>query len=149
MSILTASHVTSHLTKLNDKINFAVRQIWFQLVEGHCVVYKFKWNFHHVNIYEDGSIFLICTYSRLNEKCIICFFRKYSEASRKPFSFYGLWSNRNFLLNLKVYLIFQIQNDIILRCVNFATYFTLLSSKISSPVFSVSHTLQIFFSRWI
>ena len=32
-----------------------------------------------------------------------------------------------------------------LRCVYFATHFTLLSSKISSPVFSVSHKLRIFY----
>ena len=98
-------------------------------------------------VYEEGSIILIYTYSRLSEKCIICF----SENTLRQIETCSLSIGFGAMeISFKSESLTSLSNSKwhnCLRYAHFATSLTPSSSKISS-VFSVSHKLQIFFNRW-
>ena len=129
----TINHIKSHLTKLNkiklaviQRFDFSLLRVIVQFINLNSLYFQNFPSFQNL-VYEDASIILNCTYSRLSEKCIIYFFWKHSVASRNPLSFYGVWSNGNFILNLS-----DLKQYNRLTCFYFATCFTPLLSKISS-----------------
>ena len=141
--------------KVSDCI-FEIHQLW---QSGFCRVYSNcccrclfeaeiikigqsshkKYSNNILNFQESTTILNTCTkkvwkliecttYSR----CVsVCVHPENIEASRKLLSFYRLWSYGNFIEIRKFNLSCRLKNNITLRCSNFATRFTLLSSKIS------------------